>query len=185
MQRFSQIAKLGVQIFHISDLAGIWKIKNPHNLRVTLKRYVDNGLIIRVYRGLYSLKPVDQLNPLLVGMKALHRYSYASTETILAQTGVIQQRINRITFISSVSKKFSVGPFNFYSRQLADKFLYNEAGIITENEIKKATAERAVADLLYFNSDAYFDAENLIDWKKVKEIQKIVGYPLTYNRYKK
>lgn len=183
--RFSQIAKLGITVFHTSDLASLWQIKDPNNLHTTLKRYAQKGLLVRIYRGLYSLKPVEQLDPALVGMKALHRYSYMSAETALAQAGIIQQKLNQITLISSVSRKFSVGPHNFYTRQLADKFLYNETGIINDRGIKKASAERAVADLLYFNPNAYFDAARLIDWKKVKAIQKAVGYPLAYNRYKK
>jgi hypothetical protein len=183
--RFSQIAKLGILLFHTSDLANLWQIKDPNNLHTTLKRYVQKGLLVRIYRGLYSLKPVEQLNPALIGLKALHKYAYVSAETVLSQNGIIQQKIDQLTLVSSISKKFSIEPFDFYSRQLADKFLYNEIGITVENGIKKASIERAVADLLYFNPSAYFDAENLIDWRKVKTIQKAVGYPLTFNRYKK
>ncbi len=185
LSRFSQVAKLGILIFHTSDLASLWQIKNTNNLHTTLKRYVQKGLLIRIYRGLYSLKPIEQLDPALVGMKALHRYSYVSTETILVQAGIIQQKFDQITLVSSVSKKFSVGPYGFRSRKMNDKFLYNGAGVTSEGGIKKASVGRAVADLLYFNPNAYFDAEKLIDWKKVKAIQKAINYPLTYNRYKK
>lgn len=185
LSRFSQLAKMGVLIFHTSDLANLWQIKDPNNLYTTLKRYAQKGLIIRIYRGLYSLKPIEQLDPALVGTKALHRYAYISTETILTHAGIVQQKFDQITLVSSVSKKFSVGQYNFRSRKLVDKFLYNETGITNDRGVKKASAERAVADLLYFNPDAYFDAENLIDWKKVKEIQKKIDYPLTHNRYKK
>jgi hypothetical protein len=185
LSRFSQLAKLGIFIFHTSDLASLWQIKDKHNLNVTLKRYVDNGLLVRIYRGLYSLLPVEQLDPSLVGIKALHRPAYLSTETVLAEAGIIQQKINQITLVSSVSKNFLLGSNNFYSRRLADKYLFNNAGIIEKNGIKQASVERAVADLLYFNSKAYFDAERLIDWQKVKALQKTIGYPLTFNRYKK
>lgn len=184
LTRFSQLAKLGFLVFHTGDLANLWQIKDSHSLHMALKRYVDKGLLVRIYRGLYSLKPIEQLQPLLVGLKALHRMAYVSTETILAEEGIIQQKINQITLVSSISRKFSIGQNNFYSRKLSNKFLYNEIGIIEKNGIKKATAERAAADMLYFNSKAYFDAENLIDWKKVKEIQKAIGYPPTFNRYK-
>lgn len=185
LSRFAQLAKLGFLVFHTSDLANLWQIKDAHNLHMTLKRYVDKGLLVRIYRGLYSLQVIDKLNPSLLGVKALHRMAYVSAETVLAEAGIIQQKINRITLVSSISKKFIIGQNNFYSRKLADKFLYNEVGIIEKNGIKKATTERAVADMLYFNSKAYFDAEKLIDWKKVKAMQKAIGYPLTFNRYRK
>jgi len=185
LTRFSQLARLGFLVFHTSDLANLWQIKDAHNLHMTLKRYADRGLLVRIYRGLYSLKTVDQLDPLTIGLKVLHRMVYVSAETVLAEAGVIQQKINQITLASSISKKFTIGQNSFYSRKLADKFLYNEIGIIEKDGIKKATVERAVADMLYFNSKAYFDAEKLIDWRKVKAMQKAIGYPLTFNRYKK
>jgi len=184
LSRFSQLAKMGLAVFHTGDLANLWQIKDLNNLHMTLKRYVDQGLLVRVYRGLYSLQPVDKLNPYLLGIKALHKYSYVSTETVLAEAGVIQQKINQITLISSISKKFALAGHSYYSRQLADKFLYNSAGVNEVNGIRKATTERAIADLLYFNPKAYLDAEKQINWSKVKQIQKGIGYPLTFNRYK-
>jgi len=179
LSRFSQLAKLGILIFHTGDLANLWQIKNAHNLHITLKRYVDKGLLVRIYRGMYSLKPVEELDPPLLGIKALHGYCYVSAETVLAEGGIIQQAIEQITLVSSASRKFSIGNYNFYSRKLADKFLYNEAGITEKDGIRKASVERAAADLLYFNPKAHFDAERLIDWRKVRQIQKSVGYPLT------
>ena len=178
-ERFAQLAKLGINIFHIGDLANLWQIKDRNTLYTTLKRYAKQGLIIRIYKGFYSLKPVKQLDPLLLGIKALHDYSYVSAETILSQEGIIQQDVKSITLISSHSKRFFLGGHQYYSRKLSDRFLYNSAGIIEEQGFKKATAERAVADLLYFNPSAHFDAERIINWRKVKNIQMEIGYPLT------
>lgn len=178
-QRFSQLAKLGAVVFHAGDLANLWQIKNPNTLHTTLKRYTQDGMLIRIQRGLYSLLPVNKIDSKLLGIKALHQYAYISTETVLAQAGIIFQSIPQITLISSVSKKFSLGDNQYYSRQLADKFLFNDAGIVLQNGIQTAIPERAVADLLYFNPKYHFDAQNLIDWKKVRAIQKQIGYPQT------
>jgi len=49
-------------------------------------------------------------------------------------------------------------------------------GIIAKNGVNYATLERAVADMLYFSGNYHFDVPNLIDWAKVKEIQKQIGY---------
>jgi len=180
-RRFADLAKLGEVVLHSKDLANLWYIKNPNTLHTTLKRYVQQGLLLRIYKGLYSLKPVDQLNPNILGIKALHSFAYISTETVLAQAGVIQQNILHITLVSSLSKKFSIGDYHYRSRKLADKFLYQEIGLINKNGVKTATLERAVADLLYFNPQAHFDNERAIDWKKVRLIQQKIGYPLTHN----
>ena len=178
-ERFAQLAKLGILVFHIDDLANLWQIKNPNTLYTTLKRYAKEGLIIRVQRGLYSLLPVGKINSQLLGLKALHKYAYISTETVLAQEGVIFQNVPQITLISSISQKFSIGTNQYVCRKLADKFLFNDAGIILKNDMQVATLERAVADLLYFNPKYHFDAEHLINWKKVRAIQKQIGYPGT------
>ena len=182
-QRFVQLARMGIFVFHAGDLANLWKIRNRNTLYTTLKRYVKGGLLHRIYKGLYSLKPIEQIDPFLLGVKALHKYAYISAETILAQAGIIQQIIGQITLVSSQSKRFSIGENHYYSRKLADRFLYNPIGINEEQGVKKAAAERAVADLLYFNPHAHFDAEKFINWSKVKNIQREIGYPLTPDRY--
>lgn len=174
--RFADLARMGETVFHARDLANLWRIGNNNTLYTTLKRYVRRGLLFRIYKGLYSLKPAGEIDPLLLGAKALHRYGYVSTETILAEAGLIQQKIGWITFASSQSKKFSIGENNFWSRKLTDKFLFHPAGIVKKDGIFVATPERAVADLLYFNPRAFFDAAHLVDWKKVKKIQKEIGY---------
>lgn len=179
LHRFAKIAVLNEAIFHIDDLANLWGIKNENTLHTTLKRYVKQGLLFRIYRGFYSIKPVDKLDPYLLGLKAIYGHGYISTETVLISSGIIQQSIGEITLISSKSIRFSIGGNNYRSRMLADKYLYNPAGIKEKNGIKIASMERAIADLLYFNPKTYFDAGNLINWKKVKKIQKEIGYDFT------
>ena len=172
--RFAELIKLGGLIFHISDFAKIWQIENRHNLLITLKRYSDSGLLYHIYRGLYSLKEAAELDPLLLGAKAINNYSYLSCETILMKYGVIFQQLNYITFISERGKRLTINPYNYYYRQLKKDFLYNDFGVNKNNDLNEASLERAVADILYFNKDYYFDNPSVINWEKVKEIQKIV-----------
>lgn len=181
--RFAQLAQLGETLFHARDLANLWQIKNKNTLYTTLKRYLQKGLIFRIYKGLYSLKPIDEIDPMFLGTKALHTYAYISTETILAQKGIMQQQMHEITLISDISKHFSIGSHQYRSRKLQDIYLYNPIGITQKNGINMASTSRAVADMLYFNPQAYFDAGRSIDWKKVKQLQKQIGYPLTKQYY--
>lgn len=113
----------------------------------------------------------------------MHNYAYISTETILQTEGIIQQVVPSITIIGDASKRFAIGKWEYYCRKLSDRYLYNDAGIRKMNGCKQATIERAVADLLYFNQRAYFDNTKAINWKKVEEIQKAIGYPVTARRY--
>lgn len=176
--RFAKLARLGEQVFHIQDLANLWNINNKNTLYTTLKRYTQAGLLFRIYRGLYSIKPVEKIDPYLLGVKVLHKFAYVSTETVLSDAGIILQNIKYITIISSESRKFSIGNINYRSRQLDDKFLFQKNGINMKNGVNTASIERAVADILYFQPNFYFDNPKQIDWNKVKKIQKEMGYKL-------
>jgi len=174
--RFAKLARLEEQVFHIGDLANLWNIGNKNTLYTTLKRYAQEGLLFRVYRGVYSIKPVSQINPYLLGVKALHKLAYISTETVLSDAGIILQKMQYITIVSSESKKFVIGGVNYRSRQLSDKFLFQKNGVDIKGGVNVATVERAVADLLYFQPNFHFDNPNRIDWDKVEKIQKEMGY---------
>jgi len=172
--RFLSIAKLNTPIFRIDDLARIWAINNRNTLSTSLKRYVSSALIYRLYKGLYSIKPVSELDPFLLGAKALNSYCYLSGETILLKHGIIFQQVEYFTFVGERNKRFKIGDYKYYCRQLKDCFLYNDIGIIKTGKVNIATLERAVADVLYFNSKYYFDNPTAINWAMVKKIQKFV-----------
>jgi hypothetical protein len=181
--RFAILARFGGVLFHINDFANLWGIYDKHNLHTTLKRYTDKNLLFRVYRGFYAIKPVDQIPTFILGIKALHRFSYISTETILSREGVMTQSFEAITLVSSISKRFTIGSNRFIARRLSEKFLLNTYGVSYENGTLIANTERAIADMLYFNPKAHFDGASFIDWGKVHEVQKKVGYPLTPKRF--
>ncbi|MBU1111035.1 hypothetical protein KKB83_05475, partial [Patescibacteria group bacterium] len=168
--------KQNQKIFHTQDLALLWQINNKNTLYTTIKRYAHKGILLRIHKGFYSTVPIEQLDPVILGISYLHTYAYLSTESVLVQNGIIFQGSNYITLISSQSKKFTLGSHNYLVRQLKDEYLFQSAGLIKEDNIAKATVERAVADILYFNTRYFFDARKLIDWEQVKKLQQIIGY---------
>lgn len=180
-RRFQQLAAMGEVVFHSSDLATLWKIMNKNTLYTTLKRYAQQGLLYRIWHGMYAIKPVNKVDPLLLGIKALHAYAYVSCETILFRAGIVNQRPAAITLISSISRRFVLAEKEYSCRKLADMHLYQSEGINENNGVREATPERAVADLLYYNARVHFDAP--VNWEEVRRIQKTVGYPLTPERY--
>lgn len=175
-ERIVQLSRMREYIFHTGDLANIWQIKNKNTLYTLLKRYTQRGLLYRIYKGLYSTDEISKLDPYLLGVKAMHSYCYVSTETVLHEAGIIAQKINYITLIGQKSKKFSIGGNHYYCRKLNDRYLLQDAGVIKKNNVNTATLERAVADLLYFNPRAHFDARGQINWDKVQNMQKLIGY---------
>jgi predicted transcriptional regulator of viral defense system len=176
--RFAQIAKLGQTMFHTRDLGNLWNTPSDNTLYTLLKRYTQQGLLFRIYKGLYSIVPIEKLDPVQLGLKALHTYAYVSCEYVLAQHGIIQQHTPAITLVSNISRTFSLNGHHYKSRKLSDKHLYNTFGITKKNGIQTATLDRAVADMLYYNKNAYFDAQSKINWDNVVTIQKQIGYPV-------
>ncbi len=170
--KISILLQDGRVLYHSQDLAVLWGINNPNTLYTTIKRYVKRGVLIKIYKGFYSIKPINKIDSLSLGLTALHRYGYLSTESILVKKGIIFQDIKYLTLISDISKKFELNGNKFLVRKMKPEYLHNNIGIT--NRI--ASLERAIADMLYFNPDYHFDAKKLIDWKKVEKIKKIIGY---------
>jgi len=177
MYRINELIKLDRKLYHSNDLALLWDITNKNTLYTTIKRYVQKGVLVPIYKGLYSTVPLTQLNPLELGKAIIHRYAYLSTESVLAQAGIIAQAVYSYTFVSDLPKKVTVGSTSFLFRQLKLEFLFNPTGILNQNGVFMATPERAAADLLYFNPRYHFDMPASIDFDKVKLIQKEIGYP--------
>lgn len=176
MYRIDALIKQERKLFHTRDLALIWGIENTNTLYTLIKRYLKKGVLLPIHKGFYSTVPLEKIDSIVLGISFLHRFAYLSGEYILSQEGVIFQQSSYITLVSSISKKFALGRHQFLMRKMKDEFLYNPAGITEENDYKKATLERAVTDLLYFNPHFHFDNPKAIDWKKVKLIQKEVGF---------
>jgi hypothetical protein len=173
----SALNQIDRKMFHTNDLAVLWEIGNRHNLYMTITRYIDKGVLFPIYRGLYATVPLTSLNPLELGQAIIHRYTYLTTETVLSQTGMITQRVLDYTFVADRSVRVSVGPWSFRFRKLKDGYLHHPAGVINQAGVFVASAERAVADMLYFNPKYHFDVPESIAFEKVRLIQKEVGYP--------
>lgn len=176
MYKISKLLKLDQKLWHTNDLALLWNTTNRNTLYTGIKRYVAKGILIPVHKGLYSTVPLEKLDPLKLGASILHHYCYLSTETILAQNGIISQAVYAITFVSSVSKKFSVAGKQYVSRRMHPRFLHQTAGITIQDSILVATPPRAIADMLYFDPHYHFDANANIDWGQVKQIQREVSF---------
>lgn len=176
MYKIDKLLKLDRKIFHTADLALLWGITNKNTLYTTIKRYVQKGVLLPIHKGFYATVPLSQIDPVNLGVGFLHTYAYLTTESVLASHGVISQIPQAITLVSSLSKKFTIGSLSFLSRCLKSKFLYQTEGVEDKNGVFVARLERAVADMLYFNPKYYFDNPGIINWQKVKSIQKEVGY---------
>jgi|SRR3989344_5183728 len=176
MNKQALLFKSGQVLFHTQDLAVLWGSENRHNLKITIYRYVKKGILIPVLKGLYSTSPIDKIDKYKLGKSLIHRYCYLSLASIFEKYGVINQKVHSINHVSSISKKIEFNNQLFVYKQMNPKFLLNSEGIIFNNGVYEASLERAVADSQYFNLNTYFDTPDLIDWKRVEEIKRKVGY---------
>ena len=164
------------QLFHTRDLALLWGIENDNTLYTVIARYVKKGILIPIFKGFYATVPLENIDPINVGITALSSFAYVSCEYILSLEGIIFQSVPFITLISDVSKKFKIGKYEYLVRKLRDSHLFNASGIYEEDGLKKASAERAYADMLYYNPYYHLDNRKGLDLKKADKIRKEVGF---------
>lgn len=165
------------KIFRTSDLRILWNTTNQNTLYKTIARLIKKKNIFPIQKGLYSIVPINQLDPLEIGFRAIKTFSYLSTESVLADNGLINQIPSKITFISQKSANFIINNTYYSVRQLKASSLHNPIGIKQNNlGIFVATIERAVADMLYFQPKYHFDNDGKIDWTLVKNYQTQLGY---------
>lgn len=176
MYKIDKLLKAGRKLWHTQDLALLWGVINRNTLYTTVKRYVDKGILIPIHKGLYSTLPLSDLDPVEVGLAIWHRYAYVSCETILARCGLIFQAVYPVTLVSSQPGKFAVGGQQFLVRQMVGPCLFQTAGIGQKGSVFEADCDRAAADMLYFDPKYHFDGAGQIDWQRIRQIQKEVGY---------
>lgn len=164
------------RLFHAQDLRVLWGTEKSATLHTTITRLCRRGVLHRIQKGMYASVPIADLDPVMLGLRALHGYSYVSGETVLARAGLINAHPATITLMGSVSRRFVIAGHRYRVRRLRDAFLFNPAGIVDVDGVPTATPERAVADTLFFNPRAHFDAP--IPWSRVQTLQKVLGYPV-------
>lgn len=127
--------------------------RNADNLKASVNYYVSRGVVRRVRKGVYvkdSYQPEE-----LAGR--IYSPSYISLETVLIKAGVIFQYYPAITAISYLSRTIIVDDMEISYKKIKNSILINDRGIICENNINRATPERAFLDRLYLSKNYYFD----------------------------
>lgn len=162
------------KIFKTDDLALIWKIKNRNTLLTTIKRYLNKQVLFSLRKGLYSLVPPNELDPYLLGTAYVKGFCYVSLQSVLAQHGLINQQPTAITLIGPRSQDFSIAEQRYLCHKMKSEYLHNLTGIELQQEYPQATLIRAIADMLYYNRNFYFDRDIKIYSDQLKLIQQQV-----------
>ena len=144
-------------VFRLNDVALLVGETNFQSLNKKLNYYVRTGKLQNPRKGIYT-KP--NFNPEELAC-TIYTPSYISLEYILQKAGIVFQYDSRITAVSYLSRTIKVADQTYLFRKIKGEILVNTTGVIRQdNQINIATAERAFLDLLYLNTDYYFDNLN-------------------------
>jgi len=172
----SALLKQNKKIFKTDDLALLWGITNRNTLRTTIKRYLKDKTFYSIRRGVYSVVPLKNLDPYVLGVSYVKGFSYISLHSILEKNGLINQSLAAITIVAGRSCKFFLSGNNYIAKKMVPKYLYNLEGINLQGDYPIARVERAIADTLYYNANFHFDADISKYKEKIKLIQRKVFY---------
>ena len=126
---------------------------DPASLSSRLNYQVQNGRLLNPRRGLYC-KPQYSKEELCT---QLYRPSYISLEYVLQRAGVIFQYDSTITAISYLSRELDVDGTHLRYRRVKPMILGATEGILHSESCSIATPERALLDLMYLESNCFFD----------------------------
>ncbi|MCK5415860.1 hypothetical protein KAI92_00345 [Candidatus Parcubacteria bacterium] len=166
-----QLIRTNKTVFSVNDLRLIWKIKDKNYLKTIINRLFKRGELIRVKRGIYSIKSLYNTFELASKIKVP---SYISLETVLQKKSVIfQDYSNSVYSVSNNTIQYEVDKIRFNYFKLKDEILFNPLGVENKGIFNIASMERAVADRVYLTPGYYFDNLRGIEIKKLKNISKI------------
>ena len=157
-------------VFTYKDILLLWGEPGSDAAMVRLHKYVRNGDLYRIRRGLYAKDKNYNKTELAT---RIYAPSYVSFETVLSKEGVIFQFYSQIFIASYLNREITVDSQRCSFRKIKTAVLTDPAGVEHKDQSSFATKERAFLDTLYLNTDYHFDNLSGLDWNKVFEILPI------------
>ena len=144
-------------IFRLKDVALLVGETNFQSINSKLNYYVRTGKLQNPRKGIYA-KPDYNREELAC---TIFTPSYISLEYVLQKGGMVFQYDTRVTAVSYLSRSLDIGNQTYLFRKIKGTLLVNTMGINrNSNHANIATAERAFLDMLYLDTDYYFDNLN-------------------------
>ena len=172
MDRLEALLRSGNNIFSINEICLIWGEVNPDALKSAIKYYVDKGSLLRIKRGIYSLR--EDFDRFELAQRLIAP-SYISLETALQFHGIIFQVTRSIQCLARYNREFIIKEVHYKYHKFKDALLLDPDGIIKKDTFLIASPERAITDTLYLYGDYYFDNLHEISIEKLKRMTLIYG----------
>jgi len=169
-------------VFRLKDISLLTGETNFQSLNKKLNYYVLKGKLLNPRKGIYA-KP--EYNPEELAC-VIYTPSYISLEYVLQRSGIIFQYDSGITAVSYLSRNIEVNNRAFRFRKIRGEVLVNTTGINRQpDHVNIASAERAFLDLLYLNTEYYFDNLNPLDKKSLFNLLSMYQSKTLYERVEK
>ena len=127
---------------------------NLEQIRLQISRWVNDGKVIRLHKGLYSLsEPYRKadIQPFVIA-NSLKKASYVSLQSALSWYGIIPEYVPAATCVTTERPQTIETPFGrFEFRHINNKYFWG----YNKNELKSgqtafiATPEKALLDIIY------------------------------------
>lgn len=169
-------------VFRLNDIALLVGETSFQSLNKKLNYYVRTGKLINPRKGIYT-KP--DYNPEELAC-IVYTPAYISLEYVLQKSGIIFQYDSGITAVSYLSRSIEVTGKTFVFRKIKGEILVNTSGIKRQvNHVNIASPERAFLDLMYLNTEYYFDNLNPLKKQIVYKLLSIYQSKSLSDRVKK
>lgn len=175
------LSELQRTAFNIKSIALLLNEKKDSSLSKRLNYYVNKGFLLNPRKGVYAKKNYNPEE--LAGLVFVP--SYISLQYVLQKAGVIFQYDSAITSVSYLSREIEMLGNMFRYSQIKGEILYNLNGIERRDNVNIATPERALLDMMYLNSECYFDNLNAVSKKRIMQLLPIYQSQKMYERVKK
>ncbi len=161
------------------------------DIRRQLSRWVRAGKLVQLRRGLYALAaPYRRVepHPFLIANR-IDRGSYVSRQSVLAYRGLIPEYVPTVTSVTTGrpgTRETPFGRFDYRHVKRAWFTSYNREAVERGQEAFVATAEKALLDVVYLETDADTEAylselrlQNLeaLDLSRLVALAKASGRP--------
>jgi len=166
--------------FNTKSIALLLNEKRDLLLTKKLNYYVQKGLLLNPRKGIYT-----KINPNMEELAGLVFVpSYISLQYVLQKAGVVFQYDSAITSVSYLNREIEMCGQTFRYNQVKKEIAYNLEGIERRDNINIATPERALLDMMYLNSECYFDNIDGINKRKIAQLLSIYQSPRLNERVK-
>lgn len=139
--------------------SGSWTQKQTKNI---ITKLTGNGWLIRLKRGLYAISDLSNrgflsLSPYVVA-NLLVENSYVSFESALNYHGLFDQLTDRVISITTIDFRNTIelNSMEYSFVKVQDKSFFGwKTTIIDNKEVRIATAEKALIDMIQFHKSKY------------------------------